>query len=314
MKAIQINGYGGSDVLILNDNAPTPTPGKGQVLVAGRAASINPFDLGIVGGYFKEQMPLTFPVTVGGDFSGVVSEVGDGVSEFKVGDEVYGTANIFTGGSGAFAEAIVANVANCALKPKNVNFEEAAALPLVGSSAVQALEEHIKLHAGQKICIHGGAGGIGHVAIQLAKVIGAYVATTVSTDDVAFAKQLGADEVIDFRTQAFETILKEYDSVFVTARGDVTGKSYGILKRGGVLVSMADQPDASQAETLGITATGQMTRTDTQHLRRVAELVESGKIKVNVDKVFPFTQNKEAWEYQQTGHPRGKVVLKISEG
>lgn len=311
MKAIQANGYGGSGMLIVNETAAMPTVGKGQILVSGRAASINPFDLGIVGGYFKDKMPIVFPVTVGGDFSGVVAEVGEGVTKLKVGDEVYGTANIFTGGSGSFAEAIVANMANVSLNPQNSSFEETAALSLVGSSAVQALEEHMKLQPGQKICIHGGAGGIGHIAIQLAKAIGAYVATTVSTQDVVFAKQLGADEVIDFKTQAFETLLKEFDAVFVTATGDVLQKSFGILKKGGILVSMVGPADAALAEAAGVTAITQMTATNTQHLQRVSELVESGKIKVNVDKVFLFEQAKEAWDYQRTGHPRGKVVVTL---
>ncbi|MBI3577507.1 NADP-dependent oxidoreductase [Candidatus Gottesmanbacteria bacterium] len=311
MKAIQIHGYGSSEVLEINNNAPTPSVGKNQVLVEGRAASINPFDLGIVAGYFKDKIPLTFPVTVGGDFSGVVSEIGEGVLQVKVGDEIYGSANTLGGGSGSFAELIVANVANVVHKPKNTNFQEAAALPLAGASAVQGLEEHIHLQPGQKICIHGGAGGIGHLAIQLAKSIGAHVATTVRTEDLSFAKQLGADEVIDYKTQAFETMLKEYNAVFVMAMGDVVQKSFAILKRGGILVSMVGQPDSTLAQTHGVTAIGQGTKTNTQHLARVAELVESGKIKVNVDTVFPLVQIKEAWEYKQTGHPKGKIVVSI---
>lgn len=311
MKAVQFNKYGGVDVLGLNENAPKPSLKQGQVLVEVHAASINPVDWKIRAGYMKDMMPLNFPAILGGDFAGAVTEVGEEVSEFKTGDEVFGSAIVLNGGSGSFAQFLAANVANIAHKPKTVNFEEAAALPLVGASAVQALEEHIKLQSGQKILIHGGAGGIGHIAIQLAKGLGAYVATTVNTNDMQFAKDLGADEVIDYKTQNFEEILKDFDAVFDTVGGKITDASFKVLKKNGVIVSMVGQPNEDLAKQHGITAIGQGTDTNASHLRRVAELVDSRKLKVEIDKVFPLEQVKEAFKYQEEVHPRGKVVLKV---
>lgn len=313
MKAVQINTYGGIDVLEINENAPKPAPSKNQVLVGVHAASINPVDWKLRAGYLKEWMPLKFPATLGGDFSGVVREVGEGVSEFSIGDEVFGSAIVLNGGSGSFAEFVAANTGNTALKPKTVDFVEASALPLAGASAVQALEEHIKLQSGQKILIHGGAGGIGHIAVQLAKAIGAHVATTVNIDDKEFAKKLGADEIIDYKNQAFEEVLKDYDAVFDTVGGETTDRSFTVLKKGGALVSMLGQPSQELVEKYGITAIGEMTKTNTEHLNRLAEFVDSGKIKVHVDKIFPFPQAKEAFKYQEEVHPRGKVVLRIKE-
>ncbi len=301
MKAIQINAYGGSEVLELNENTPTPELQKDQVLVNVRAASINPFDIKLVSGIFKDHMPLSFPVTVGGNFSGVTN----------TGEEVYGNALVLTGGSGAFAEMATAMTSAISRKPTSIGFPEAAALPLVGSSAVQALEEHIKLTKGQKILIHGGAGGIGHIAIQVAKALGAYVATTVRATDREFVKSLGADLIIDYKGEKFEEIIHDYDAVFDTVGGDSTIKSFAVLKKGGVLVSMAGQPDPELARSHGVIAIGQGTKTDTKHLERVAELVDGGKITIHIDKTFTLDQAKEAWDYQQTGHPRGKVVIQI---
>ncbi len=322
MKAAQINKYGGVDVIIINGTAAKPNPRQGQILVEVLAASINPFDSAVREGYMHKMRPLEFPATLGGDFAGVIAEVGENIADFKIGDEVYGSANFFNGGSGSFAEFTLSNGSNSALKPKTINFLEAASLPLVGSSAIQALEEHIKLQkkgpafakasAGkQKILIHGGAGGIGTVAIQLAKTLGAYVATTVSNDDKDFVKSLGADVVIDYKAQKFEEILKDFDAVYDTVGGETTNRSFKVLKKGGVIVSMLGQPNPDLAQKYGVTAIGQGTKVNTHHLTRLAKLVDSGKIKVNVDKIFPLSQIKEAFKYQENGHPRGKVVLKI---
>lgn len=321
MKAVQINSYGGVEVLEINENIPVPTPRKGQVLIENHAASINPIDWKIRAGYLKEMVPLSFPSTLGGDFAGVITKVGEEVTEFKIGDEVYGSAIVLNGGSGSFAQVLVSNTANMAHKPKNVDFVEAAALPLTGASAIQALEEHIRLSRGQKILIHGGAGGIGHIAIQLAKTIGAYVAVTVSSDNIDWVKNLGADEVIDYSSQAFEDLLREYDGVFDTVGGEVTDKSFQVLKKGGIIVSMLGQPNPELAQKYGVTAIGQNTVTNTAHLNRLAELIDSGKInrgtiflrkiKVHVDKVFPLEDAKEAFKHLEEGHLQGKVVLKV---
>ncbi|MBI2641015.1 NADP-dependent oxidoreductase [Candidatus Roizmanbacteria bacterium] len=311
MKAVQINNYGGYDVLEVKENVTQPRVGEGQVLVEVRGVSINPFDWKVRRGFYKENMPLQFPVTVGGDFAGVVAEVGKGVSDFNRGDEVYGSSNVFNGGSGSFAEFTTSNARNTALKPKNVNFVEAAALPLVGSSAVQALEEHIKLQKGQKILIHGGAGGIGHMAVQIAKAHGAFVATTVSADDKEFVKRLGTDQAIDYKSEKFEELLKDFDAVFDTVGGETTQRSFQVLRKGGTLVSMLGQPDKKLSEQYGATGIGQGTQTNAQHLSRLAELVDSGKVKVHIDKIFTLDEVREAFKHQEEGHPRGKVVLKI---
>ncbi|OGK26525.1 hypothetical protein A2954_00990 [Candidatus Roizmanbacteria bacterium RIFCSPLOWO2_01_FULL_37_12] len=311
MKAVQINKYGGYDVLVVKKYVPRPTIGEGQALVEIYAASINPFDKTVRSGGMQKIVPLQFPITLGGDFSGVVKEIGEGVSEFKIGDEVYGSANIFSGGSGSFAEFATAKIRNVAMKPKNTSFQEAAALALVGSSAVQALEEHIKLQSGNKILIHGGAGGIGHVAIQLAKALGAYVATTVSSDDKEFVIQLGTDEIIDYKNEKFEEKIKDFDAILDTVGGEVTNKSLAVLRKGGTLVSMIGQPDLKLAEKLGVIAIRQRTRVSTQHLERLAQLVENGNIKIKIAKIFPLDQVREAFKYQEEGYPRGKVVIKV---
>lgn len=307
MKAIQINYYS-LDSLQIKDNIPTPQPAKNQVVVEVFAGSINPIDVFIVMGFAKNWAPFKLPITIGGDFSGVITEVGEGVKEFKIDDEVYGQATISNGSSGAFAEFTSVNSANIAYKPEKIDMNTAAALPLVGSSAIQALEEHIKLKRNDKILIHGGAGGIGHIAIQVAKHLGAYVATTVSTDDVEFVKKLGANEVIDYKKQQFELMIKEFDSVYDTVGGEVTNKSFRVLKRNGILVSMKGQPDEKLAEKYGITAIGQGTKTTTDHLNRVAQLVDKGFIKVHIDKIYPFDRVKDAFVHQQK-HPKGKIVL-----
>lgn len=311
MIAVQINSYGGNEVITINKNALMPVPSSSQVLIEVNAAGLNPVDSAIRAGYLKEILPLKFPATLGGDFSGVIVKVGEGVSNFKKGDKVYGQAIVWNGGSGSLAEFVAANAVNTGKQPKNIKDIEAASLPLAGVSALQALEEHIKLKAGQKILIHGGAGGIGSIAIQIAKALGGYVATTASAKDKDYVKKLGADKVIDFRNEAFEEILKDYDAVFDTAGGETTNKSFRVIKNGGVLVTLAGQPDQVLAEKYHVIAIGQMTDTNTPRLNRLAELVDSGKIKAQIDKVFPIDQASEAFKHLSEGHPRGKVMVKI---
>lgn len=313
------------------DDIAKASASSGQVLVEVYAASINPFDWKVREGYVKDFIKLQFPATVGGDFAGVVVDLGENVSGIEVGDEVYGQAPVFAGGTGAFAEFLAASVGKIAKKPKKINFIEAASLPLVGISALQALETHIKLKNGpssassfakatddkkasegkQKILIHGGAGGIGSIAVQLAKALGAYVVTTVSGDDKEYVEGLGADEVIDYGTEAFEETLSNFDAVFDMVGGETSDKSFKVLKKGGILVSMAGQPSEDLAKKYGIVAIGQNTEGNTERLNRLAELVDEGKIKPQVDKVFSLDRVKDAFKHLEKGHPRGKVVLKI---
>src|SRR3989344_1469278 len=218
MKAIQINGYGDNSVVALNEKATKPKVSAGEILVEVSSAGVNPVDWKIREGYLKGMIPLAFPATLGSDFSGVVAEVGEGDTSVKQGDEAYGMDNVMTGGS--FAEFIVVDATALSLKPTRATHAEAASLPLVGLSAWQALVEQINIRKGQKILVHGGAGGIGTIAIQLAKHLGVYVTTTASQKDIDYVKGLGADEVIDYQNVRFEEKLKAYDAVFDTAGGE----------------------------------------------------------------------------------------------
>jgi NADPH:quinone reductase-like Zn-dependent oxidoreductase len=310
MKAAQINEYGGKDVLKTVSDASKPKLEAGQILVEVRAAAVNPFDWKVREGYMKDSAPLPLPATLGGDLAGVVAELGEGVSEFTVGDEVYGQANALSG-QGSYAEFTPVKAESLAVKPKSVTFVTAAALPLAGVSAYQALVEHIGLKSGQKILIHGGAGGIGSYAIQLAKYMGAHVATTASQDEAEFVKGLGADEIIDYTSQKFEEILRDYDAVYDTVGGDTYARSFQVLKPGGVIVSMLEQLHEQLSKQQNVTAISQFTRVTTERLKRLADLVDRGALKVHIDKTFPLDEAADALEYIHQGHHRGKVVIKI---
>lgn len=312
MKAAQIKEYGSYEQIEVNPNAPEPKLKANQVLVKVKSASLNPFDWKLRAGFMKDIIPLTLPFVLGGDFSGLVLKVGENAGGYKEGDEVYGTSNVANGGSGSLAEFTAANTGNIAKKPHDLDFETAAALPLVGASTVQALEDHIKMQAGQKILIHGGAGGIGSIAIQLAKYLGAYVVATAGTGDLQHVKQLGADEVIDYKKEDFSQKLQGFDAVYDTVGGETTVKSFKVLKKGGILISMLGQPDENLAKQYDVTAIGQGTKTDTKHLNRLTELVEKGAVKPQVAKIFSLDDAKDAFKYQEENHPRGKVVIKIN--
>ena len=310
MKAAQVSEYGGKDVVQVVSDASKPSPGTGEVLVEVHAAGVNPFDVKVRDGSVRSMAELDFPATLGGDVAGLITQLGEGVTDFEVGQAVYGLAGAMSG-HGSFAEFTPVKTNRLAAKPVNVDFTTAAALPIVGSSAYQALVDHINLRPGQKILIHGGAGGIGSVAIQLAKHLGAHVATTAAATEADFVKSLGADEVIDYKTQDFTELLKDFDAVYDTVGGETNAKSYTILKPGGTLVSMVEPANDNLVEQYQINYTSQSTHTTAEHLTKIAELVDSGVIKVNIDKVFPLDQAAEALEYLKTGHPRGKVVLQV---
>jgi alcohol dehydrogenase len=314
MKSIQIKRYGNSDVVEVNDTASVPTVSTGKILVNVKASGVNPADWKIREGYFQQMAPLQFPSTLGMDFSGFVKQRGedDMSSDFKEGDEVYGQASVFSGGSGAFAELALANKDSIAYKPKTLNHAEAAALPLVGVSAWQALVENIGLTNGQKILLHGGAGGIGSIAIQLAKHLGAHVTTTASTNDKEFVQRLGADQVIDYKTENFEDMPHDYDSVFDTVGGDTYKRSFKVLKKGsGIIVSMLEQPNSELMNQYGIKAVFLFSQVNRQRLAKLAQWVDQNNIKVNVDKTFSLDQASKALDYQKDVHPRGKVVLTV---
>jgi alcohol dehydrogenase len=313
MKSIQINRYGGSDVMEVNDAASVPNPASGKILVNVKASGVNPVDWKIREGYMQQMIQLQFPSTLGLDFSGVIKQVGKNVpSDFKQGDEVYGQASVFSGGSGAFAELALVDQDAIAHKPKTLNHLEAAALPLVGVSAWQAFVENSVLSKDQTILIHGGAGGIGSIAIQLAKHLGAYVATTVSTNDKLFVKELGADKVIDYKKENFEDSIRDYDAVFDTVGGDTYKRSFKVLKKSsGMIVSMLEQPNSELMNQYRVKAVFLFSQVNKERLTKLAEWVDQNNIKVNVDKTFALDEAAKALEYQKDVHPRGKIVLTV---
>ena len=310
MKAAVINQYGATDAIEITSNHPAPKIEDQNVLVEVHSAGLNRIDSMIRAGYLQQMLPIQMPAVQAGDFSGKVIKVGDKVKDIKAGDEVYGQAGVLLGGTGSLAEIAAAPANNVAKKPAALSMTEAAALPLVGSSAIQALEEHMKLQPKQKVLIHGGAGGIGSVAIQIAKHLGAYVATTVSGNDAELARSLGADEVIDYKTEDFTAKIKDYDAVLVTA-ADALTPSYNVLKKGGILVALAGQVDEELAKSHGITAISQMTKASNEQLSRLAQLVDEGKVKPLIDKTFDFSETKDAYNYFEQKHPKGKVVVTL---
>lgn len=309
MKAAFITTYGHSDVVEVGDIAK-PTVGRGQVLVEVHAASLNPFDTMVREG--KVENPhLVFPFVLGGDIAGLVAEVGEGVDSLNVGDRVYGSANRAGGDSGAFAEFATTMATELALAPSDLNFAEVAALPLVGVSAVQALTENLQLQKGQKLFVHGGAGGIGTVAIQIAKDMGVYVAATATGDGLSYIKELGVDEAIDYKAQDYSKILKDYDAAYDTVGDDFT-KMLSILREGGRAISMLAQADAHVAEAQKVTALTQYTQITTKRLDFLRELVEKGAVTPHVDRTFSLDDIQLAFTVRETTPIRGKVVLEIA--
>jgi len=308
MKAAQISEFGHADVVKAVD-IPQPEVGADQVLVHVHAASINPFDTIVREGAITS---LQLPFTLGGDISGTVVEIGEGVNTgLIVGDKVYGQANAVAGDSGAFAEFAATKASQLAPMPRTTDFLQAAALPLTGVSALQVITQHMKLQAGQNVLIHGGAGGIGTMAIQIAKHVGAHITTTATGEGVEYVKKLGADEVVDYMTQAFDEAEGVYDAVFDTVGGETYERSFKTLKQGGVLVSMTMQPDAELMERYGVTAIAQQTRISTEDLTELAGLVDNGVVTPHVDEVYPLEQVAGAFAARESGKVKGKVVLQV---
>jgi NADPH:quinone reductase-like Zn-dependent oxidoreductase len=307
VKVVRIHSYGGPDVVHVED-ARLPDPKDGEALIRVYAAGVNPVDWKIRAGYLQQFAPLPLPFTLGGDFSGVVERAGAG---FQPGDEVYGQASVLSGGSGSFAESCLAPLGTIAAKPRNISHTEAGALPLVGVSAVQALMEHLKIAPGQRVLIHGGAGGIGGVAIQHAKHLGARVATTVSADDINFVRGLGADIVIDYKTQKLEDAVTGVEAVLDTVGGETYARSFRALKNGGRLVSLLERPRPELMTEFGVEASFLFTQISTERLTRLAKLVDQGALRVRVERTFPLQQAPAALLRQEKESPKGKIVLTI---
>lgn len=332
MKAFLIDRYGKKETGHIDD-VPTPALRDDDVLIRVHAASVNALDTKIRRGEFKVILPYRLPLILGNDLAGTVERVGAGVSQFKPGDEVYARPD--DDRIGTFAEFIAVSAASVALKPHNLTMVEAASLPLVTLTAWQALVETAQLKPGQKVFIQAGSGGVGTVAIQLAKHLGAFVATTTSTPNVAWVKDLGADVVIDYRQQDFATALHDYDVVLNSLGKEELERSLQILKPGGHLISISGPPTPafatarglawplkqvmrllsrgirSKAKQKGVTYTFVFMRADGAQLSTIASLVESGAIAPVIDRVFPFEETQGALAYVESGRAKGKVVVEL---
>ena len=332
MKALIFKRYGKPDQIAFAE-VPRPTPKPNEILVQVHAAGLNPIDNMIPKGTFKPILRFQLPATLGSDLAGIVVEVGSRVTRFKPGDAVF--ASIFDHGTGALAEFATVPEDAAALKPPNLDFVHAASIPMVGLTSWQALRERIRLKPGQKVFIPAGAGGIGTFAIQLAKHLGAKVGTTTSTGNIDLVRSLGADEVIDYKTQQFEEVLRDYDAVLGTVRGDALETSLRILKRGSRIASLIGPPDAAFARARGMNAFmvllfGLLSRKIIRHagkigadysfvfvhpdgrqLAEIGELLKAERIRPVIDKVFPFEQAKQALAYLEKGRAKGKVVVQI---
>ena len=332
MKALILKRYGKSDQLAFAD-IPRPTIKPDEILVQVHAAGLNPIDNIIPTGAFKPFLKFQLPATMGSDLAGVVVEVGSRVTRFKPGEAVF--ASIFDLGTGSLAEFAVVPENLAAIKPANLDFVQAASIPMVGLTSWQALKERAHLKPGQKVFIPAGSGGIGTFAIQFAKHLGAKVGTTTSTGNVGLVQRLGADEVIDYKKQEFENILRGYDAVLGTVRGDGLEKSLRILKPKSRIVSLIGPPDAAFARArgmnffmrfvFGLLSSKIIRRSrkvdveysflfahpDGHQLAEIGKLLEAGHILPVIDKVFPFDQTKEALAYLEEGRAKGKVVIKI---
>lgn len=333
MKAFIIEKYSKNEQLQFTQVAE-PIAKENEVLVQINTAGVNLLDSMIKKGEFKIFLSYKTPIINGHDMAGTVVKVGSGVKKFKIGDEVYSRVGDYR--IGTFAEYIAVNISDLALKPKNLSMEEAGSIPLVGLTAWQALVEIAKVKKGQKVFIQAGSGGVGTFAIQLAKHLGAYVATTTSTKNMDLVKSLGADLVIDYKIEDFETKLKEYDLVLHSNRdAKVLEKSLRILKPGGQLISLVGPPTPefakeiglpwylklvtkllsssvkNKAKKLNVSFKFLFMRAEGSQLGEITKLIEAGIIKPVIDKVFPFEQTNEALTYVETGRSRGKVVVKV---
>lgn len=332
MKAYILRRYGKNNSFRFGEVAK-PSLAEDEVLVEVYAAGLNVLDSKIKNGEFKLVLPYKLPLILGHDVAGKVVQVGSKVKQFKVGDEVYSRPDDFK--IGAFAEFIAIKEKSAAIKPKSLSMEEAASIPLVGLTAWQALIEKANLKKEQKVFIQAGSGGVGTIAIQLAKHIGAYVATTTSAENIDWVKELGADVVINYKRDNFEDVLRDYDVVLNSQDGKALEKSLNVLRSAGKLISISGPPDSSFANQIkapwfvkfviyllsfGIKKKAQLKNVDYsflfmkangEELRQLAKLIDSGEIRPVVDRVFPFESIGDAIEYLETGRAKGKVVVKI---
>ncbi|TAH35275.1 MAG: NADP-dependent oxidoreductase [Planctomycetota bacterium] len=306
MKAIRFHKFGGPEVLVLDD-VPRPEPAAGELLVRVLAAGVNPVDWKVRGGMMRGKLPMI----PGYDVAGVVDKAGAEVKDFAPGDRVMVYLALNRGGG--YAEYATAPAKDCAKFGKDLAPTSAAAIPLAALTAWQALFETAKLAEGQTVLIHAGAGGVGHFAVQLAKSRGARVLATASEKNLDFLKELGADVAIDYRAQRFEDVAKDVDVVLDAVGGDTLGRSYGVLKKGGFVVSIVQPPDPARLEELGLRGSVMLVQPNGAQLAQIAELVQTGKLKPHVSATYPLAEARKAQEASATGHTRGKIVLKVAD-
>ncbi|MFD0048498.1 NADP-dependent oxidoreductase [Actinomycetes bacterium NPDC127524] len=311
MKAIVIEQYGGKEQL-KEAEMKKPEAGENEIIIKLEATSINPIDWKLREGYLKEMLPFEFPIILGWDAAGTVDSIGSGVTDFKPGDRVF--ARPATTNRGTYAEYAAVDDILAAKIPDNVSFEEAASIPLAGLTAYQALFDFGEVKEGDKVLIHAGAGGVGSLAVQLAKNAGAYVATTAGTQNVEFMKSLGADEVIDYKKQDFEKILHDYDFVLDSMGGEIQEKSFSVLKEGGKMPSLVSEPDKELAEKKKIKAASIWLNPNGQQLEELAKLMEEGKLKAIIGETFPLSAEgiRQAHEKSESHHAKGKIVIKAN--
>jgi NADPH:quinone reductase-like Zn-dependent oxidoreductase len=308
MKAVRVHEYGGPEVLKYED-APRPQAGAGEVLIRAHASSVNPVDWKIRAGYLQQMLKYKMPMIPGWDVSGVVEAVGAGVTRLKPGDLVYCLADMSRDGS--YAEYIAVRESAVALKPKSIDHTTAAAIPLAALTAWQALYDGAKLSAGQTLLIHGAAGGVGTFAVQFAKMKGARVIATASKKNHEFLRSLGADETIDYTTTKFEDVVHGVDAILDTITGETMERSWQVLKKGGILVSILEPPSPEKAAAHGVRCHHTFVQPNVEQLNEITKLVDAGKLKIIIEKVFPLTEARAAQESNATGHTRGKIVLRV---
>jgi NADPH:quinone reductase-like Zn-dependent oxidoreductase len=311
MKAVQIHAYGMPDVLTYKD-VPRPEAGAGEVLIRVKAVSVNPLDWKIRAGYLQEMMPVSLPLILGMDFAGIIENVGSGVTHLSVGQEVYAATSDMTH-FGGYAEFAVRQADYVALKPKTLDYIQAASIPVAAATAWQALFDVGGLETGQKVLIHGAAGGVGMFAVQFATLKGAYVIGTASAHNADFVRSIGADEVIDYKTTPFERVVRDVDVVIDTQGGDTQQRSWGVLKPGGILVATPAPPSQEMAAQMGVRAAMVQVNPTAEVLTQIAESIDTGKVKTEIDTVLPLAEIRQAHEWSQQGHTRGKIVLRVAE-
>ena len=306
MKAIRVAQYGQPEGFVLEE-FPSPVPGKGEVLIEVAGSGVNPIDWKVLSGAMKAFIPLQLPYTPGVEVAGRVAALGEDVSGFSVGDEVFGFVNIV----GGYATEVVASADRLAHQPSRLSALHASGVPAVALTAWQALHEHAQIKAGQRVLIHGAAGGVGSIAVQMARIAGATVIATASASNHDYLRELGASQVIDYNQTRFETVVEPVDVVLDLVGGDTQLRSWSVLKRGGVLVSPVSPPEVNQAKAVGATGKHFATRSDGKQLQDIAALFETGELAIEVQ-VLPLSQAEGALRKSWGRHTRGKLVLDAS--